>query len=734
MSVVIRKFEIPQWVHDSTTLSYDVETDSLNPRTGQIIGFGISDGTNSSYFVHKSWNGASLDTILTKEECVQVLKLVATKRLLMYNASFDCRFTSHYFGVDLTHALHSDAMLAFHAVQEDGVPFSHKPFALKTVAAHFLGEEVTSEQTDMKASIKANGGSANEFYKADTEIMAKYCMQDCLLTYRLADMFHTRIEQEGLSKFYFEDETMPLLKHVTIPMEQAGLPVDVPYLEQSLKEITVDLEILEREIQTAIAPHLTAFDEYFLNKEYPPKRTGPFAQAVAHILAPGALPETSTGAYSMAAKHVEALPDGLLKSWLQEKCYLPKDIVKQAQEMCHGNAHKFNLLSKFHLKRLFFDELKCTPLSRTDTGLPQCDEEFLESVKDTFAWAPRLIEYNKLTKIKGTYIERILTEQENGIWYPSYFQHRTVSGRFGSSAQQLSRPIKENSIVAKYNNRIRNFIIAGPGNRIIGADYESLEPKIFSHICGDPKLRNVFLNGYDFYSTVAIFTEGLTEYSANKKAPNYLGTLAPERRQKAKAYALGVPYGLTGYKMQFELNISQQESDALVQAYLDGFPALSAWMHKSEQFVLEHGYIKSETGRIRHMPRARRIAEEHGQEITDSLALWKKYHEEPGLYERMKKLRRELKNYLNNAKNYQCQSLAASVVNRACIAINKEFMRLNMRARICMQVHDEICALAPENEVAKASQIMQYIMENNYKISIPLVALPKVAEKYGDTK
>ena len=57
-----------------------------------------------------------------------------------------------------------------------------------------------------------------------------------------------------------------------------------------------------------------------------------------------------------------------------------------------------------------------------------------------------------------------------------------------------------------------------------------------------------------------------------------------------------------------------------------------------------------------------------------------------------------------------------------------------MRARICMQVHDEICALSPENEVVKSSQIMQYIMENNYKISIPLIALPKVADKYGDTK
>lgn len=738
VNLIIRTFDqvsLQYWLYNSETLAFDIETTGLNTRKDKVIGFGLSDGINSAYFVHLEWDGSQLVERLSKADCEFVLRQLHNKKLICYNSSFDIRFTKNYFKVTLLDSLYSDGMLAFHTVQEEGVPFSHRPFALKTVAAHFLGEDATLEQAEMKASIKANGGGPTEYYKADTEIMARYCIQDCKLTYNLAQMFHKRIEDEGLSKFYFEDEVIPLYKHVTIPMEMGGIPVDVEALQSSLQEISADLAELESKIQAAIRPYLGDFETWFLNKDYPPSRTGSFAQAAIEVLDPNCeLPRTAIGSFSLAEKGVSALPEGKVKSWLQGKERLSETTIAHIQRVMHGDKPMFNLLSKHHLKKLFFEKLQETALSYTDTGLPQCDEEFLESVRTKYTWVPSLIIYNKLTKIKGTYIERLLEEQEDGIWYPSYFQHRTVSGRYGSSAQQFPRLMKGNDLITKYTNQVRSFLIAGTGHSFVGADYESLEPKIFSHICGDEKLKNVFLQGHDFYATVAIFTEGLSQYSADKSASNYLGLMAPERRQKAKAYALGVPYGLTGYKMQFELGISQEEGERLVSNYLQGFPGLADWMKDSERRATEQGFIQSEAGRVRHMPRAKKLYEEHGDSLLDSLALWKKFHSNPMVYEKMKKTRRELKNYLNNAKNFQCQSLAASIVNRACIKINQKFIQQNLKARICLQLHDECVVNCPQTETSQVEKIMRDVMENNYKISIPLKAIPKVANTYGDTK
>jgi DNA polymerase I-like protein with 3'-5' exonuclease and polymerase domains len=732
----VTSLNIPIWLQEAATVAFDIETTGLNVRKDKVIGFGVSDGINSAYFVHLFYENGTLQEKLSKEECIRVLELLKNKNLICWNSSFDIRFTKNYFGTDLTESLYSDGMLAFHTVQEEGVPFSHKPFALKSVAAYFLGAEVTTEQDDMKASIKANGGSATEFYKADTELMAKYCMQDCRLTITLANQFHEQLEKEGLDHFYFEKEVIPLLKYVTIPMEDRGIPVDVTALQTSLEEINKDLAVLENKIQAAITPHLAAFNQYFFNKEYPPKRTGPFAQSVAHILAPGTLPTTASGAYSFAAKHVDALPDGLLKSWLQEKCYLPEDVVRAAQEMCHGQSHTFNLLSKFHLKRLFFDELKCTPLSYTDTGLPQCDEAFLESVKDKFAWVPALLEFNKLTKIKGTYIERFLEKQEDGMFYPSFFQHRTTSGRFGSDLQQLPRPLSEeeesSALIRHHNNKIRAFFISGPGYKFLDADYNSLEVVVFADDAGDESLLTMIKENKDFYSQVAIDALGLPQYSADKKASNFLKKMKPELRQAAKVYGLGIRYGMEAFKLSKTLNISQEEAEAIIHKYFKAYPRLAAKMNFYEQHAKEHGYIQSKAGRRRHLPRLKKLYEEYGDTLSNALEVWKQFHEQPALYDRMKRVRRDMNNLINNALNFPIQSLAASIVNQSMIELAKWIKDNNVDAYICLNVHDQGVVRCADKDIEKTRPMMKYIMETTIKLDAPLVADPQIAINLRD--
>lgn len=722
-----------QFLNGADKISLDVETTGLNTRKDKVIGIGLSDGTQSFYICHLDWNtqDQQLEECVPKNAVASLLSELLSKKLTGWNLKYDIQIIGHYFGVDLAPAIWSDGMLAKHTVDEDF------PFGLKEVAAREYGSDAKKEQEDLKASIRKNGGAATEYFKADLEVQARYCMQDCLLAYKLNEKFVAELERQRLTKFYFEDEVMPLYREVTINMERTGIHLDMQLLERTHAEMSRDIAALESRIHEAVKPYLGKFEEWYLNKEYPATTTGPFIQALC-VVTGAPLPKLASGKYSLAGKYLNALPeDHIVRAFVEGRTALDKDLIHKARKIMHGDAPMLNLSSKHHLKKIFFEELKETPLSRTDLGNPQVDDEFLESVAQKYDFVPMLLDYNRLVKIKGAYIDRFMETQENGVWYPQFHQHRTVSGRFGSDAQQLSRKVKpryEGDIVAKYNNVIRDLLVAGPNEVLIGADYMSLEPVVFAHASGDENLKNIFRQGHDFYSTIAIRTERLEGYSPDKRAPNYLGTLNPDLRQRAKAYCLGVPYGMTGYKLKFQLECPQEDAEQLVADYLSAFPALHEFMKRSKEVAKLYGTSRSEAGRVRHLKRARWIYAKHGDTLVDSLELWKKYHETPGLYKEMKELRSTYNNELNNSINFKIQSLAASIVNRACIAMTREFRLAGLLANVCLQIHDEVVVRCPQVQAEAVAAIMQRCMEQTYTLSVPLIAEPHIGTCYGDIK
>lgn len=668
--------------------AYDTETDGLNVRRNRVIGFGASNGTDSFYIVLWTFNGT--DLVRSSINPQAILEKLKTKKLIAWNMSFDARITKQSLGVDLLPALHADGMLLKHTVDEE------YPFGLKEVASKLWGTDVTKEKEEMQASIKANGGTAKQYYKADVSLLGKYCIQDCLLTMRCFDYYNRRLLLNGLQAFYYTEEVLPLYREVVIPMEERGVHVDLPLLERSKAEIAVDIAKLEEQIQASIAPLLPdVFVPWLLNKDYPLK--------------------TATGKQPKWAK------DGLtqLQAWQRDNC--------------ETNAYMFNLQSKFHLKKLFFDTLKEQPLSRTPTGMPQVDDDFIQHVAPKYPWAALLSDYNKLKKIEGTYVLRLLEEQENGIFYPTWLAHGTVSGRLSGDMQQLPRPIEHGSeVVKKHNNRIRQFIIAQPGHQLCSADYEQLEPTIFSHCSTDTQLQSIFNDNRDFYSEVAIKTEGLA-YSSDKKAPNYLGKVDKAKRQMAKAYALGIAYGMSGYKLQFEIGVSQAEADQLVANYLDAFPGLAAWMESSRHQAITSGFVRTQSGRIRHLPEAKRLHAKYGTALDNALETWKAYNASPK-YGEIKQARKRYQNQINNARNFQVQGLAASIVNRAAIRLARELKTAQLGAAIQAQIHDELLLTVPVHEIDTVSIMVKTIMESIMPLSVPLRTEPQFGACFKDCK
>lgn len=257
---------------------------------------------------------------------------------------------------------------------------------------------------------------------------------------------------------------------------------------------------------------------------------------------------------------------------------------------------------------------------------------------------------------------------------------------------------------------------------------------VFADDAGDEPLLNIIRNNEDFYSRIAIEVYGLHEYSSDKKASNFLKKHKPEMRQVAKSFSLGIRYGMSGYKLAKDLKITQQEADNIVKSYFRQFPGLKRRMEELQNSAIKNGYVRSKAGRLRRLPEIPQLINKWGHCISNSLELWKEYHDDGQQYAMAKQDARIYNNLSNNALNFPIQSFAASIVSRASIAISKKFRELNLSAYICLSIHDELCIRCLDKDVDIVCKIMQDCMENTTKLSVPLVAEPNVGTKYGEIK
>lgn len=745
--------QLAKYILESDLVSFDIETNSLNTRKGKIIGFSVTTEVGTGYYYPTMIfsNGELIENTIEGQPCHQTAKkliyLLAGKKIIGHNLSFDTRFVKCFYGVNLTPYIYADTMLMVHTVKEEGAGFgSSAPFALKEIAKMVQSEigldvesEANEEQLALKESIKSNGGSTSkdnyEIYKADLPVLGKYAVADTDLALRIFLYFSNILESEGLTKFFYEDEVMPLYREVTIPMEECGVRLDMDLITRAKQSVSDDLNKYHNIVTQELLqkPEVRTWVIYRATEDYPPSNKGAYAQELAKELD---LPfkKLESGKYSISSNTVANLEEGPVKQFFltNDPEHLSEDLkikisVKMWKEQNNGNY--FNIQSKDHMGEIAFGALGIKPLSSTKTGKPQFDDELIQSIFKKHDWARSLRIYNKLLKIKSTYVDRFLESEEGGNYYFYYKQHATVSGRYGSDAQQLPRPKEEGDddpIVVEYNNMIRAFFIPKEGNVFIDCDYSSLEPRVFSHVSGDEGLYEIFFKDYDFYSTIAVKTEKLTQYSPDPKDPNFLKKVAPNLRNKAKAYSLGIPYGQGAYALGKLINVSTKEAQKLVDAYLDGFPNLKKWMTESRLFAKENGYIKNQVGRIRHLPKLKKLYEVFGDSLQDFN--FKKQIERQYGQDKAKSMIGVWKNSINNSCNFQIQSLAASIVNRAAIAINRELVNKGIKGGVICNVHDQLIIEVEESRAKEAAEIVQDKMENTTKLNVPLVAIPQIAK------
>jgi DNA polymerase I-like protein with 3'-5' exonuclease and polymerase domains len=749
-----------QHINESSRLAYDTETSGLNPRKDKIVGFSVSGDIGIGFYMPTMvWNKETE----TLEEVViagrrehqiarKILSMLKGKRLICHNASFDIRFTKNFYGVDLLEDLWAETALLVHTVNEEGAFGFGSPFGLKSIATMIqkeigldVEEAANKEQIELKESIKSNGGSVTkelyEIFKADIDILGKYAAADTDLTLRICDYFMERLKEEGLEKFFFEEEVMPLYKEVTIPMEEFGVVLDMDLLHKTNEEIIKDLASNKKIVMDSLLATPEGKDWVIDTalREFPPSNRGNWAQLLCQRFSLPLPKSEKTGKFSITAKSLAELEDSPAKKFLLDgdiNHLEGNDVLRISTTLWkQSNDNEYiNIQSKKHLGEIVFKYMGIKPLTQTSKGQDQFDMDMLETLSKKHEWAENLRIYNKLLKIKSTYIDRFLDNNEDGRWYPYFKQNGTVSGRYGSDAQQLPKPKEDGEdapIVVRYNNLVRAFLIAGEGRKIIDADYTSLEPHCFASVSGDIKLQEIFNNGWDFYSTVAIQTEKLEGVSADSKAPNFLKKVNPVKRNQAKAYSLGIAYGMEAFALGKTLDIPTKEAEKLVEGYLNGFPQLKEWRENSRKFVKENGYIKNKVGRIRHLPEVKQLYSKFGDRLLDwkfRKELEERYGKDPVI-----KAYRDYKNGLNNTLNYQLQSLAAAVVNRAAIQINRKAKELGIDATVQAQVHDQLIINIREDQAEVFAPIVQHLMETTTQLEgVTLKAPPEIANNWKE--
>ena len=757
-----------QHIKESDVIAVDTETSGLNPRKDKVVGWSLSGAEGVGFYLPTLvWNFEKdllelqkIDDESTEDLSRKLLAMLKGKKLVFHNASFDVQFINNFYGVDLSMEIWVDTGLLVHTVYEEGAFGFGNPFGLKSIAImnqEALGLDIekaaNEEQVELKESIKRNGGSVTkesfQIYKADLDILSKYASADTDLTLRICNLYLAKLKEEGLEKFFFEDEVMPIYREVTLPMEMLGVDLDMDLLNKIDGEITEDLKKNKEIVMKSLlaTSEAKAWVLKTAEDKFPISHKGNFAQK---LVARYSLPldkSEKTGKYSLTQKKIEDVETTNATEEGVKQFLLTGNIEhideKEAKRLCldmwkeYNDGEYINIQSKKHLGEIVFKYMGEKPLTsgaNTKSGRDKFDMSMVEHLSSTHPWAENLRIYNKLLKVKSTYVDRFLDRNENGRYYFYFKQNGTVSGRYGSDAQQLPKPLEEGEdapILMKYINIVRAFLIAGKGRKVIDADYESLEPHCFASVTGDKNLQEIFNKGWDFYSTVAIKTEKLEGISADKKADNYLKKLDPVKRNKAKAYSLGIAYGMEAYALGRTLEIPQKKAEELVQGYLNGFPQLKEWRERSREQVKAYGKITNYVGRIRHLPKVKKIYSKFGDRMMD----WRFRKELEVQYgkDQVMKAYRDYRNGLNNCLNFQLQSLAAAVVNRAALQINRKAKELGLDAKVQAQVHDQLIINCDEKDVEMFAPIVQQIMQDTTELpGVTLKAPPEISNNWRD--
>ncbi len=349
----------------------------------------------------------------------------------------------------------------------------------------------------------------------------------------------------------------------------------------------------------------------------------------------------------------------------------------------------FNINSPKQLSVILFEKLGLPVQRRTKTG-PSPDISVLEKLSAIHELPKLLLEYRHLAKLKSTYIDALpeLVNPGTKRIHTSFNQTVTTTGRLSSSNPNLQNiPVR-----TEEGKEIRRaFIPSDERWKLISADYSQIELRIFAHLAGETEMIKAFQKGEDIHS-----------YTASLIHDVPLDKVTDEMRYRAKAVNFGLIYGQQAYGLSNYLKISVSEAQRFIDQYLERYPNVKSFMDETIKAARERGYVTTLFGRRRYVPELKSSSRQT-QQLGERIAV-----------------------------NTPIQGSAADIIKIAMIRIPPGLRKSNLRAKMILQIHDELLFEAPEDEVEQVKRIALEEMESVAKLSVPLKVDTRVGDNWKD--
>ena len=359
---------------------------------------------------------------------------------------------------------------------------------------------------------------------------------------------------------------------------------------------------------------------------------------------------------------------------------LSKELAILEQGIYTAAGATFNVNSPKQVGEVLFDQLKLdAKAKKSKTGQYSTSEEVLLGLKGKHEVVGMILEYRELKKLISTYISALPTyiNPETGKIHTTYNQTVTATGRLSSSNPNLQNlPIR-----SERGQLIRQAVIPDDGCVFLSADYSQIELRLMAHFSQDPHMLEAFRSGQDVHAATAAKIFGVAIENVTK-----------DQRRQAKTANFGIIYGISAFGLAQQLDCSRSEAKSLIDGYFAAFPGVIDYIERQKQLAREQGYAVTLFGRKRYLP-----------DILSHNATVRSFAE-------------------RNAVNSPIQGTAADIIKMAMVAISSRLKSQGLKAKMIMQVHDELNFNVPVDEVDIVRTIVVSEMQNVVHLTIPLVA------------
>jgi DNA polymerase-1 len=372
------------------------------------------------------------------------------------------------------------------------------------------------------------------------------------------------------------------------------------------------------------------------------------------------------------------------------------EMARLESEIYLDVGHDFNLGSPKQLEQILFYELNLPKGKKTKTGY-STDASVLEELKPAHPMIGKLLDWRLYSKLRSTYIEALplLVSERDGRLHTTFHQAVAATGRLSSSDPNLQNiPIRSD-----LGRRIRRAFVAGsPEVTLLAADYSQIELRILAHVSGDEHLRDAFARGADIHRETAA--------RVLHKEP---ADVTHDERSMAKMVNFGLAYGMSDFGLSSRAGISRGEAKAFIDNYFATYSGISYYMIQIKELARQQGWVSTLLGRRRSIPELR----------MSNPAL-------RGAGERM-------------AINMPIQGTAADIIKIAMIRLPEKLREARLdghplRARVLLQVHDELVLEVPREEVEAVAAIVRETMEGALQLDVPLTVDIKVGDDWESMK